>query len=286
LFAKNTSKNELFLAEYMQWASSLICCLLSRNNTLADTILFLKQFDEIFGLTIYSGYCISAKLHKAKCYGHKENQLVGLHGNFAPVAGFQSRREKNDLAQIAQRLTAIENRISTSQTDESASIQEIRETLVFLSDQLSRLDKSVQTRTPRPIPKGASVFKPGGFNISSSYNTALSNYKVKQYEAAISGFKELLTVAPTSSLADNAQYWIGECYDALGNYDQALTALGKVFDYPKSNKLSDAHVKIGLIYVKMGRNDQAKEELKAVIDNYPGTNAASIAASKLKSMGE
>jgi len=246
----------------------------------------LLKFSITILIVILAANCSSGRLAKIEDANSQQQEIQKDLVERSDSNAASIRETKNDLAQIAQRLTAIENRISTSQTDESASIQEIRETLVFLSDQLSRLDKSVQTRTPRPIPKGASVFKPGGFNISSSYNTALSNYKVKQYEAAISGFKELLTVAPTSSLADNAQYWIGECYDALGNYDQALTALGKVFDYPKSNKLSDAHVKIGLIYIKMGRNDPAKEELKAVIDNYPGTNAASIAASKLKSLGE
>jgi len=93
-FAKNTSKNELFLAECKQWTLSLICCLFSGDNTLADAILFLKKFDEIFRLTIYPGYCNSGKLHKAKCYGYKENQLGGPHGNFSPAAGLQSWSKK------------------------------------------------------------------------------------------------------------------------------------------------------------------------------------------------
>lgn len=245
----------------------------------------LKFSMPIFIVIIVAG-CSSGRLAKIENTNNQQQEIQNDLTERSDSNAASIREAKNDLAQLAQRLTDLEKRVSTSQTDESASIQEIRETLVFLSDQLSRLDMSVQTRTPRPIPKGASVFKPGGFNISSSYNAALSNYKAKQYEAAINSFMELLTVAPTSSLADNAQYWIGECYDALGNYDQALTAFNKVFNYPKSNKLSDAHVKIGLIYVKMNRNDLAKEELKAVIDNYPGTNAASIATSKLKSLGE
>ena len=245
----------------------------------------LKFSIPIFIVIIVAG-CSSSRLAKIEATSSQQQEIQKdlmerTDSNVASIG-----EAKNDFAQLAQRLTDLENRVSTSQTDESASIQEIRETLVFLSDQLSRLDMSVQTRTPRTIPKGVSVFKPDGYNANSSYNAALSNYKAKRYEAAISGFKELLTVAPTSSLADNAQYWIGECYDALGNYDQALTAFNKVFDYPKSNKLSDAHVKIGLIYIKIDRNDLAKEELKAVINNYPGTNAASIAASKLKSLGE
>jgi len=245
----------------------------------------LKSSIPILIVIIVAG-CSSGRLAKIEDANSQQQKIQKELMERSDSNAASIREAKNDIAQLGRRLTDIENRISTSQTDESASIQEIRETLAFLSDQLLRLDKSVQTRTPRPIPSPASVFKPGGFNISSSYNAALSNYKAKQYEAAINGFQELLTIAPASSLADNAQYWIGECYDALGNYDQALSAFNKVFDFPKSNKFSDAHVKIGLIYVKMNKNDLAKQELKAVIENYPGTNAASIAASKLKSLGE
>ena len=196
------------------------------------------------------------------------------------------KETESEFEQINQRLTDLENRIAITQIDKNAEMQEIKENISFVSDQLSRIDKTMQIRGSRPLPKGTSAFKPGGFDISTSYNAALTDYKEKRYEAAIGGFKEVLTVSPTSTLADNAQYWIGECYDAMGNYENALSAFNKVFDYPKSNKFPDAQVKIGLIYVKLGKTDLAKDEFKAVIDNYPDTNAAGIAASQLAKLGE
>jgi len=196
------------------------------------------------------------------------------------------KETESELEQIDQRLSDLENSIAVTQTEKNVEMQEIKENISFVSDQLSRIDKSIQTRRPRSIPKGTSAFKPGGFNVSTSYSAALDDYKAKRYEAAVSGFKEVLTVSPKSTLADNAQYWIGECYDAMGNYEQALNAFNNVFDYPESNKHPDAQVKIGVIYVKLGKTDLAKEEFKAVIDNFPGTNAASIATSQLGKLGE
>ncbi len=233
--------------------------------------------------------CIGCSIGKVsnleKANKQQQNYLKELIGmvdrNSARV-----KETESELDQINQRLTDLENRTAVTQTDKNAEIQEIKENISFVSDQLSRIDKSMQTQRPRPIPQGTSAFKPGGFNVSTSYSAALDSYKAKRYEEAISGFKEVLTVSPQSTLADNAQYWIGECYDAIGNYDQALSAFNKVFDYPESNKHSDAQVKIGLVYVKLGKLDLAKEEFKAVIDNFPDTNAASIATSQLGKLGE
>jgi tol-pal system protein YbgF len=155
-----------------------------------------------------------------------------------------------------------------------------------MNDQILRLDSSIRTKRPAPRPEAASVFKPGGFDVKASYNGALDEYYARRYESALNSFTELLTVAPTHTLADNAQYWIGECYYGMGNYQKALEAFLKVFDFPKSNKLADAHLKVGLTYVRMGNTDSAKEELKAVFQNYPGTDAATIAAQQLKKLGE
>jgi len=196
------------------------------------------------------------------------------------------RESKETLVEISKRLDNLEGRLSTNLTEQSASVQEIKENLAFMNDQILRLDNSIRTTRPVQRPGAASVFKPGGFDVASSYKGALGEYHARRYESAISGFTEILTVAPDNDLADNAQYWIGESYYAIGNYAKALEAFLKVFDFPKSNKLSDAHLKIGLTHLKLGNTDAAKEELRAVVRNYPGTSAANFAADQLKKLGE
>jgi len=196
------------------------------------------------------------------------------------------RESKTELTEITQRLADLEGKINTNLTDQNASVQEIKENLAFMNDQILRLDNSIRTKRPAPRPKAANVFKPGGFDTNSSYKGALDEYYSRRYESAISGFNEILTVAPNNSLADNAQYWIGECYYAIGNFSKALEAFHKVFDFPKSNKLSDAHFKIGLTQLKLGNTSAAKEEFTAVVQNYPGTSAAKFATQQLSKLGE
>ena len=192
----------------------------------------------------------------------------------------------NQFNGVNQKLTDFEHQLDTKLTDQMAVIQEIKENIAFINDQILRLDSSIQGQRPAPRPQAASVFKPGGFDVNAAYNGARSEYEARRYESAISGFTEILTVAPNNDLADNAQYWIGECYYSMGQFDKALEAFHKVFNFPESNKLSDAHVKIGLTYLKMDNINSATQELRSVVKSYPGTSAAEIAARELKKLGE
>lgn len=197
------------------------------------------------------------------------------------------RDAQAQLNELSQRLSELENKINTTMTDQSASVQEIKENIAFMNDQILRLDNSM--RAPRPVapkPSAPSAFKPGGFDASVSYKGALDEYYARRFESAITGFTELLTVAPNHDLADNAQYWIGECYYSMGSFAKALDAFTKVFDYPKSNKLPDAHLKIALTQLKLGNTDAARQEFRAVVQNYPGTSAAQYATENLSKMGE
>ncbi len=71
------------------------------------------------------------------------------------------------------------------------------------------------------------------------------------------------------SLADNAQYWIGECYFALGDYRAAILAFEKVFTFKQSNKNDYAQYKLGLCYYKLGDKKRARQEFQNLLDNYP-----------------
>lgn len=60
--------------------------------------------------------------------------------------------------------------------------------------------------------------------------------KLSDYEAAIDEFEQVINLAPKSEIALNAQYWIGQSYFEMRQYDAALLAFQKVLDdYPTSS---------------------------------------------------
>jgi tol-pal system protein YbgF len=119
----------------------------------------------------------------------------------------------------------------------------------------------------------------------SSYQAAVNLLKDSQYDKAAAAFRDFLAVYPTSSLADNAQYWLGEAFYVNRAFPDAQSAFQRVIDqYPQSRKVPDALLKIGYCRYEMKLWDSAKEVLKQVIAQFPDTPASRLAQQRLELM--
>ena len=105
--------------------------------------------------------------------------------------------------------------------------------------------------------------------IEDLYKTALTYYFDSNYEESITRFKQLINIDDSHDLSDNSQYWIGEAYFGLGNYQRALSAFEIVLTYPQSNKNDYAQFKIGLCLLKLKKEPQAYAAFQSFIDSYP-----------------
>jgi len=117
------------------------------------------------------------------------------------------------------------------------------------------------------------------------YESALSKFRAGQSEEALAGFKLYLSNYPKSKLADNAQFWIGECYFSLRQYEQAILAYQEVIkNYPQGNKVPNAMLRQALAFNEIKDTTSAKLLLKKIIKTYPNSSEAKIAEAKLKTM--
>ncbi len=120
----------------------------------------------------------------------------------------------------------------------------------------------------------------------SIYNTAYADYLRGDYDLAINGFQEFLRLFADSELADNARYWIGECYYSQGKFMQAVKEFDKVIiNFPQADKLPAAHLKKALSYFELNQIGQAVIQLQQLIKEFPASNEARIAREKLESLG-
>lgn len=117
------------------------------------------------------------------------------------------------------------------------------------------------------------------------YQAAFDLLKDAQYDRAISSFQNFLATYPTSSLADNAQYWLGEAFYVNRQFREALTAFQRVVDkYPTSRKLPDALLKIGFCDYEMKEYSAARAVLSQVATQFPDAPAARLAQQRLDKM--
>jgi tol-pal system protein YbgF len=117
----------------------------------------------------------------------------------------------------------------------------------------------------------------------ATYDAAFTALKASDYPKAIAGFRNFVATYPTSPLASNAQYWLGEAHYVNREYQNAITAFQRVTtDWPESRKAPDALVKIGFTQAALSRNGDARVTLEDVVRRYPGSEAAQLAAERLK----
>jgi len=134
-----------------------------------------------------------------------------------------------------------------------------------------------------PVPATAPTAPTKPIDYTKLYDTAYDDYSRKSYSLARNGFEEYLKQFPDTDLADNAQYWVGECYYSEGNYEEAAATFKKVITmYPTGNKVPRAMLKAGFALLQLGRRDQALDMFHQVIDAYPLSAEADQARTKLK----
>jgi tol-pal system protein YbgF len=118
-----------------------------------------------------------------------------------------------------------------------------------------------------------------------AYQAAFNLLKDGQYDRAIVAFQKFLVAYPDSSLADNAQYWLGEAYYVNKSYPEAEAAFQRVVDkYPQSRKLGDALLKIGFCRYELKQWQSAREVLGQVVARFTDTPAARLAQQRLDKM--
>ena len=111
---------------------------------------------------------------------------------------------------------------------------------------------------------------------------AYAQFNGGDYQKAQDEFAKFLAASPQSDLADDAQYWIGECLFSRKDYRRAIPEFRKVIDqYPFGNRVPHAFLKVGLSYLALGDRERATESLETVVQAFPKSEVATVAQATL-----
>jgi tol-pal system protein YbgF len=231
----------------------------------------------------------------------KLKDLDGRLARIERVMANQSLLElSNQLEALRSDVRAMHNDVDQMNNALEASRKQQRD----LYSDLDRRMKSLETRggaasvaAPAPaataagaaavVAAGEGSTDAGTANVDDkvAYQSAFNLLKDGQYERAIVAFQKFLGAYPDSSLADNAQYWLGEAFYVNKAYPEAQAAFQRVIDkYPQSRKVPDALLKIGYCRYETKQWDGAKEVLTQVTKQYSDSPAGRLAQQRLEKM--
>ncbi len=115
------------------------------------------------------------------------------------------------------------------------------------------------------------------------YEAALNNFKAGKYKEASWGFSAFVQKYPDSTLAPNAQFWLGNAFIAQRNCAKAIEAHSVVTTkYADSAKAPDSWLAMATCQQEMGNAAAAKRSLETLVAKYPNAPAADTARDRLK----
>ena len=123
---------------------------------------------------------------------------------------------------------------------------------------------------------------PAAPDPATLYDQAAQDLTQGRYGLALQGFRDFVRRFPTSELADNAQYGVGECFFAEARFDSAATEYAKVeAGWKDGDRVPAALYKLALSQDRMGNASGSKKTLTDLVKRFPLSGEAQLARERL-----
>lgn len=117
---------------------------------------------------------------------------------------------------------------------------------------------------------------PDSASESDVYKAAYDLLNQKNFDGAVSAFKEHLNRFPNGDFSSNSHYWLGKIAMLKKDYPQAKSWFTELIaNFPSAAKVPDAQLDLGKVYFLMGDKVKAKALLSEVAAG--STDAARLA---------
>ena len=246
----------------------------------------------ILSLALLTG-CFKTRADIAR---EQEDQEVRSHlqQNMADYSQ-NLERIRNEIGRLQGRIDELEhsrrkdlaNVMSSRETDQKshdkvmddlrAKITALQESQKALFEEVKKIheERLSERASPAPIP----TKKKG----SASYESALSAFKAKDYEAVIAGMRSYLDSNPRGKYSLDARYYLGESLYQKKEYEKAAVEFGAVQERsPSSAQGRKSTLRLAQSFKAMGKNKDAKAFAELLIQGNPNSEEAKAARKMLK----
>lgn len=202
---------------------------------------------------------------------------------------------------VANSLAPVNN-LGTKVEATSEDVRSLRDALADLGARLERMDAKItdlknqiqimQNPPPAPGTQGttgppgtmgdtgttgqtATTGPPAGVSAAQLFTDARRDQQTGKTPLAAQEYQQYLAYFPNTEYAPSAQYYLGEIAYNQADYKTAIASFDAVMErYPQNPRTKDAALMKGKALAKNGQRTQAVQELRALIQKYPGSEQA------------
>lgn len=187
-----------------------------------------------------------------------------------------------DIAKMRGQLEVTSNQIEVADKRQKDLYLDIDTRIRKLEEAREQQAAAAAAAAAQAGQQGASPAESQQAGEMRAYQAALDQFKLGNYPLAVSAMQGFLVTYPSSTLAPNAQYWIGMAHSGQRDYKSAIAAQRKLLaSWPESEKAPDALLSIASSQETMGDRRNAQKTLEEVIQRYPKSSAAASAKQRL-----
>lgn len=195
--------------------------------------------------------------------------------------------QKLAVDQFGSDLRIVRERIDESNVRITSLSQEVEALRLAIPDRApaAPVDPNAPpSDVPAPLTPAPVTMAPG-MSPQRLFSTALADFTAGQWTLCIDGFNTYLKSFARTDNADDAQWYIGDCYYSDGKFPEAIDAYNRVITgYPKGDRVPDAYYKMGLALAATKQPDRAREAYETLIKLYPDSDLARLAKQRLDAM--
>lgn len=248
-----------------------------------------------FSLTLVVGCATQDDVNRARLGNDVlRTQIANLNSTVSNIRG--------EIAQVRGEVETVRHRIdrvSRQRQGISPEIEDLQGRIGKIEQHLLPPSWSRPPLPTAPIPPGE-IFEPvlppdavltdppsvpvDTQRAQEEYATALQLLRQEDHDRAVQQFRNFQRSYPTSEMADDAQYWIGESYFIQEDYNRSILELNDVLKYRRGDKRPNALVRQAEAFLEIGDRTDARLILRKVINDYPRSEVIPQAKSLLQSL--
>ncbi len=220
-----------------------------------------------------------------------EREVIDMNragGGGGPGAG--SERLADLAAQVESleaQIARLEGRLEMTEHDVASAVAEARAARADAASATFRAEPA-EEEAPEGTPEESGddeAALPAADDVRA-YRAAYRAWRSRDLPACIDQFRQFLQNYPDSAYADDATYWMADCYFKDGDFKTAILRFDAVVvRYPTGNKAADALYREGEALLRLGRGRVAGRAFERVLREYPDSARAPEAQRQLDLLG-